>query len=382
LERVGAVIVGLGAGLPFPDESAEAFVGGNSAPGFDEALIGVELFGAVDVAGGDVVPRFGDGVVEVMPADLREEEGLLLFFDEGEEFVLDGVPGLVELGDGGAGFFGELVVAVHGDVIELVPESGAALVGVVVIPVGGVGEFSGIDSFDAGDGFDPSFAERFGGEKLRTDAEDVDIAAFGECGHVGDVGIVGVEPGMPIGRSDDAAPFFGTGLVEEDDGHEHGVDAFGLGVFEDAFEFAEAGDVLPDDGDGFGFHIVLAGGDDEVDPGAAHFGEFVDGFEIAIGAVGVGELDAEAADLVGPRGGDGSGGFGRRFGGVGGGGSDGETGGGEEDEREEGDQTRWEEAWGIHWSGLLQGRGIVGDGRGGFKGRGQWSVAGGKKHET
>ena len=76
------------------------------------------------MAFGDVVPRLGDGVVEVVPADLGEEERFFLLGDEGEDVAFDGVPALIELGDGDAGLLGEFVVVVHADVVELVPEGG------------------------------------------------------------------------------------------------------------------------------------------------------------------------------------------------------------------------------------------------------------------
>ena len=53
-------------------------VGADVGPGLDETLVGVELFFGGDGAGGDVVPGFFDGVVEVMPADFGEEKWLAL----------------------------------------------------------------------------------------------------------------------------------------------------------------------------------------------------------------------------------------------------------------------------------------------------------------
>jgi len=88
------------AGLPFPDEGAHEFFAGGVFPGFDEAFEGVALDGEVDGAGGDVIPGLGEGVVEVVPADLGEHEGFALLGGEVEDVGLDGLPGFDEFGDG------------------------------------------------------------------------------------------------------------------------------------------------------------------------------------------------------------------------------------------------------------------------------------------
>ena len=93
---------------------------------------------------------------------------------------------------------------------------------------------------------------------------------------------------------------------------------------EDFFDVGDRGDVFVVDVDGLGFDVALAGGDDEVDGGAAHVGKVIDGLEVAGGAVGVVELDGKAADLAGGDGGGGGlagmgrgGGAGGDFGGCG-----------------------------------------------------------------
>ena len=136
------------------------------------------------------------------------------------------------------------------------------------------------------------------GEEFGADAEDVDVAIFGELGHVGDVEGVGGEPVVPAVGGDDAAPILGTGLIEQDDRHEHDVHAAGLGMAEDANNVLFRGDILPIDGDRFGFFVQLACGNDEVDPRAAHVGEVIDGFEIVVASLRIAELNGESPDLV------------------------------------------------------------------------------------
>ncbi len=143
----------------------------------------------------------------------------------------------------------------------------------------------------------PTGTEGFRREEFGTDAEDVDVARFRELGHEIDVHGVGGEPVVPVGGFDDAAPIFGAGFVEEDDGHEHDVHAAGLGVTEDALHIFFGGDILPDDGDRFGFHIFLPGGENQIHPRAAHVGEIVNGFDVRVAALRIGELNRETADL-------------------------------------------------------------------------------------
>ena len=91
-------------GAPFPDEGAHELLLGDGLPGLDEALEGVALFFEVDVSLGNVVPRLGEGVDEVMPADLGEHEGFVLLGGKFEDLFLDGQPGFVEFFDGTPGF--------------------------------------------------------------------------------------------------------------------------------------------------------------------------------------------------------------------------------------------------------------------------------------
>ena len=192
---------------PGPEDHADEPV--LALPGIDGGAVVVYLGLRIDRARPVRVPGLDVRAGDASIADLGEQGGLAgaLGGHPGVHLGHERRPGGQDVGVRGAGVRGagaQIEVRVDADPVHLVPEGDI----LVLVVIGGVDQFAGVDGADLGDQVGPvglvaGPAER---GKLRADHQNLNVLGVGDARIVEDEVLVGIEPRAGVRRRDIAPP--------------------------------------------------------------------------------------------------------------------------------------------------------------------------------